>query len=57
MTRREIAEEYVRKCLAIMDGSAEEGIKRIGTTRYEETIKSVIKVLPELPAPAPEVKE
>lgn len=41
-----LAENYVRNCLAIMDGSANAGISRIGTTKYEQTIADVLAVLP-----------
>jgi hypothetical protein len=40
------AENYVRNCLAIMDGSAAAGIARIGSERYEQTIADVLAVLP-----------
>ncbi len=50
--RREAAEKYVCDCLEIMDGSAEAGIKRIGTQQYEQTIDDVLKTLPR-PATAP----
>jgi hypothetical protein len=44
--RRAIAEKYVRDCLAIMDGSAEAGIARIGWSGFEHTVKQVMKALP-----------
>jgi hypothetical protein len=46
--RREIAELFCREQLAIMDGSLEAGMKRIGTERFEEMVRDVIRALPSL---------
>lgn len=40
----EIAEEYCKRQLEIMDGSAEAGIKRLGTERFERFVDQVEKV-------------
>jgi hypothetical protein len=37
--------EYCRKQLAIMDGSAEAGIKRIGTERFEKMVRDVVRTM------------
>src|SRR5438094_141801 len=44
--RREIAEKYCREQLAVMDGSTEAGLKRIGTERFEKLVQDVMKALP-----------
>jgi hypothetical protein len=41
--RRKIADEYCRKQLATMDGSAEAGIKRIGTERFDGLVKEIMR--------------
>lgn len=46
MAQVKAAIRYTRGCLAIMDGSVRKGIRRIGMTRYKETIRDVLKVLP-----------
>ena len=43
-----IAEEYVRKQLAVMDGSAKAGIRRIGTDRFSKIVADVEKTLAEM---------
>lgn len=56
--RQHIAEKYVRDCLAIMDGTAEAGIARIGTARFDKTVRDVIKVLPQTrPSAGKETKQ
>lgn len=40
---RKLADKYVREQLAIMDGSAEAGIRRIGTTAFNKTVDDVLK--------------
>lgn len=44
--RRCIAEQYVRDQLAVMDGSVEAGLARIGRERFNQTIEAVMKALP-----------
>jgi hypothetical protein len=43
-----LADEYCRAQLEIVDGTAENGIKRIGTERFETLIRQVAKTLAEL---------
>jgi hypothetical protein len=43
--RYKVAEEYIRKQLSNMDGSADAGIKRIGTTQFEETIQTIAQIM------------
>lgn len=46
-SRREIAEQFAREQLAIMDGSFEVALKRIGTERYEKLVQDILKALPQ----------
>ncbi len=46
MHDQESAERYVRDCLAIMDGTTEAGIARIGTQKFEQIVKEVLKAFP-----------
>jgi len=43
LTHREIAERYCQEQLAIMDGSFEAALQRIGTERFEELVKEIEK--------------
>jgi hypothetical protein len=43
---RQQAEKYVRDMLAILDGSTEAGIRRIGTERFEKIVNDVLNTLP-----------
>lgn len=49
---REKAEKFCREQLAIMDGSFEAGIKRIGTERFEKMVRDVMKSMPMRSNPA-----
>ena len=46
MRRRQIAEEFCRSQLTIMDGSFLAALQRIGTERFEKLVSDVMKSLP-----------
>ena len=54
--RRAVAEKYCREQLAIMDGTAEAGIRRIGTEGFENMVSQIVKIMVrngwQAPAPA-----
>jgi hypothetical protein len=42
---RAVAENFCRESLAIMDGSAEAGIRRIGTERFDQLVDTEYEIL------------
>lgn len=44
--REDAARRYLDACLEISDGSLGAGMQRIGTERYNEIIRELLRVLP-----------